>query len=123
MSGTAQALAIVLAVGTGAFIIRMVRHGRVRVKYSLLWLTVGGLMLLLALIPSLLDRVSGMLGISYGPATLFLGSIMLLLFIAIHYSWELSRLEERTRILAEEIAMLRAPRAEASEIEDHTAVS
>jgi hypothetical protein len=31
-----------------------------------------------------------------------------LLLVAIHYSWELSRLEVRSRRLAEEVALLRA---------------
>jgi hypothetical protein len=52
--------------------------------------------------------VSDWLGISYGPATFFLGAITLLFLVVIHFSWELSRLEERTRVLAEELALLKA---------------
>jgi hypothetical protein len=48
------------------------------------------------------------MGISYGPTTFFLGAITLLLLVVVHFSWELSRLEERTRLLAEELALLRA---------------
>jgi len=31
--------------------------------------------------------------------------------VIIHFSWELSRLEDRTRVLAEELALLRAEQA------------
>ena len=48
-------------------------------------------------------RVSG---VNYAPALLFSFSSLLLLGIVIHYSWELSRLESRTRRLGEEIALL-----------------
>ena len=55
--------------------------------------------------PRLLDNVSDWLGIDYGPATFLLGATTLLFLIVIHFSWELSRLEERTRSLAEELAL------------------
>jgi hypothetical protein len=55
-----------------------------------------------------LDRVSTWLGIAYAPGTFFLGAITLLFLIVVHFSWELSRLDARTRLLAEELAVLRA---------------
>ncbi len=44
------------------------------------------------------------------PAALFLLSCSLLLLVAVWSSQRLSRLEEDTRVIAEEIAMLRARR-------------
>ena len=38
---------------------------------------------------------------------LFFVASMVLLGVSVHHSYELGRLEERTRILAEEVAMLR----------------
>lgn len=107
MSGRAHLLVLLLTVASLAFIIRLVRRGQLRAKYSLLWLSLGVVLALLAASPKLLDRVSVALGISYGPATFFLGAIALLFLLVIHFSWELSRLEERTRTLAEELALLR----------------
>jgi hypothetical protein len=66
---------------------------------------------LLAVFPDALDRTSLWIGIAYPPTTLFLVAITLLLLVAVHFSWELSRLEERTRVLAEELALLRAQTA------------
>ncbi len=88
--------------------VQLVRRRQLHAKYSILWFSVGIVLTLFAASPALLDRVSIALGISYGPTTFFLGAIFLLLLVVIHFSWELSRLEDRTRILAEEIAVLRA---------------
>ena len=50
------------------------------------------------------------LGVDYGPSAVFLGAIVFLLLVCMHLSWEVSRLEERTRTLAEELALLRRRR-------------
>lgn len=110
MSPISHALVAILCLSSLLFIARLVRRRQMRAKYSLLWLTVGSAMAVMAAFPTLLDRVSLALGISYGPTTLFLVAITLLLLIAVHFSWELSRLEEHTRRLAEEVAILRAER-------------
>jgi hypothetical protein len=91
-----------------ASIVWLVRRHHMRAKYSILWLSVGAVLVVLAASPDLLDRLSRALGIDYGPATFFLGATALLFLVVIHLSWELSRLEERTRTLAEEIAILKA---------------
>ena len=90
------------------FIIRMVRHNQLPSRYALLWLSIGGVIVVLATFPGLLDRVSSWLGIAYAPGTFFLGAITLLFLIVVHFSWELARLDARTRLLAEEMAVLRA---------------
>ena len=48
------------------------------------------------------------MGVDYPPAV-FLGvAVAFLLVVVVQFSWELSRLEERSRVLAEEVAFLRA---------------
>jgi hypothetical protein len=90
------------------FIVRMVRRNQLPSRYAMLWLSIGAVIALLATFPGLLDRVSSWLGIAYAPGTFFLGAITLLFLIVVHFSWELSRLDARTRLLAEELAVLRA---------------
>ena len=90
------------------FIVRMVRRNQLPSRYAMLWLSIGAVIALLATFPGLLDRVSSALGIAYAPGTFFLGAITLLFLIVVHFSWELSRLDARTRLLAEELAVLRA---------------
>ena len=66
----------------------------------------------------ILDRVSRWFRIYYAPTTLFLAAIGFLLLICIYFSYELSRLEERTRVLAEELAILRAEREPGADAPD-----
>jgi hypothetical protein len=102
---------VLIAVFVGAFfLLRLLNRRQMRGKYTLLWMFVGLAVLVLALFPSLLDRVSRWFRIYYAPTTLFLAAIGFLLLVCIYFSYELSRLEERTRVLAEELAILRAER-------------
>lgn len=108
MTLRAHLLVALLAAASVLFILRLVRRRALRAKYSLLWLVVGVALAFTAVAPGLLDRVSRLLGIDYPPAVYFLIAIVFLLLLVAHFSWELSRLEERTRTLAEELALLRA---------------
>jgi hypothetical protein len=105
MSGKAHVLVLVVTLATLFFIGFLLRRRQLRAKYALLWGFLGAGLLVLAAVPRLLDTISLWLGIAYGPATFFLAAIVLLFLVVIHFSWELSRLEERTRRLAEELAL------------------
>jgi hypothetical protein len=108
VSTPAHILVLGLTVFSLAFIVRLVRRNKLPSRYALLWLSIGAVIAVLATFPSLLDRVSSWLGIAYAPGTFFLGAITLLLLIVVHFSWDLSRLDARTRVLAQELAVLRA---------------
>jgi hypothetical protein len=107
MSAAAHVLVIVLAAAVIAFIVALVRSRRLRAKYSVLWFSIGIGLAILAIFPGLLSWVSDRFGIAYPPATFMLLALSFLLVLVLHFSWELSRLEDRTRALAEEYALLR----------------
>lgn len=90
------------------FIVRMVRRHHLRSKYSLLWISIALVMAPVAAFPGLLDNASYAVGISYPPATFLVLAVAFLFLVVVQFSWEISRLEERTRSLAEEIALLRS---------------
>ena len=91
-----------------AFIVELLRRRQLQEKYAILWLGVGILMVPLAFFPTLTDHLATALGIASGVSfVLFLGIVFLLL-VCIHLSWEVSRVEEETRTLAEEVALMRA---------------
>jgi len=108
MSTRGHLLILLVTASSVLFIIRLLRRHRLPAKYALLWLSVGAVLIVLAAFPAVLERVSRLVGIAYSPATFLLGAVTLLFLVVIHFSWELSRLEERTRLLAEEVALLRA---------------
>ena len=107
MSTRGHVLVVLVTVASILFIIRLLRRNQLRPKYALLWLSTGAVAAVVAVFPGLLDRVSIWLGVSYGPTTFFLMAVTLLFLVVIHFSWELSRLEDRTRVLAEELALLK----------------
>jgi hypothetical protein len=99
----ATAVALVL-------ILRLVRRRRMSGRYAVLWTVVGLGLGVLAVAPGLLTSVSELVGVHYPPALFLLFATGLLFIVVIQFSYELSRLEDRSRTLAEEIALLRAER-------------
>jgi hypothetical protein len=121
LSSRGHLLVLLVTLSSVLFIVRLLRRHHLPARYALLWLSVGAVLVFLAAFPGVLDATSDFLGITYGPTTFFLGAITLLLLVVVHFSWELSRLEERTRLLAEELALLRAEAPPAPDLEDKTA--
>lgn len=107
MTGRAHLVVAVALAAVLLFFLNLVRRGQLRGKYAMLWLAVGLGMVPLAVRPSLLTWVARKVGIFYEPTVLIFGLLGFLLIVCMHFSWELSRLEERTRTLAEELALLR----------------
>lgn len=91
-----------------ALIFRLLLTRRLREKYALLWLVIGFAMLILTVFPSLLGRLSDLLGVEIPANLLFILALGLLIAVALHQSWELSTAEDEIRRVAEEVAILRA---------------
>jgi hypothetical protein len=107
VTGRAHLVLLLLTTGMLAFVLHLLRSGRLRAKYAMLWSTVGAGLVVLAAFPGLLDWTAQRVGIYYPPAAFLTAAVAFLLVLAVHFSWELSRLEERTRTLAEELSLLR----------------
>jgi hypothetical protein len=120
MSTRAYLLLVVGALIALGIILREVRVGRLRAKYAMIWLAVGLLLLPVAVIPGALDALARLAGVAYPPALLLVFGLGFFAALSIHFSHELSRLEERTRILAEEIALLREATERTSASRDRT---
>jgi hypothetical protein len=100
-------LTFVVGVTVLGLIFELLRRRQLREKYAVLWLAIAVSIVPLAAFPRLLDSVAGLVGVVSGVSlVLFLGLVLVLL-ICLHLSWESSRLEEETRTLAEEVALLR----------------
>jgi hypothetical protein len=89
-------------------IVELLRRRQLREKYGALWLVVAIAVLPLAFFPSILDGITSFVGIASGLSLFLFLSLVFLLLVALHLSWECSRLEEETRNLSEEIALLRS---------------
>jgi hypothetical protein len=107
VNGQIELVAIAVSLGYLLFIARLVRRRQLREKYAMLWMAVGAAVVVVSLSRGPMDSLARALGIQYGPTILFLIAIMFLMAVVAHLSWEVSRLEERTRKLAEELALMR----------------
>jgi hypothetical protein len=85
----------------------LMRRHRLREKYALIWALVAVAIITVAAVPALLVETSQALGLEVPANLLFFGAAIVILVLTLQHSSELSRLEERTRTLAEEVALLR----------------
>src|SRR5512144_3137049 len=100
-------LAVFGSVALLVVVVELIRRGRLKERYSLLWLLAGGLLLFLSLSRRVLESLAGLFGIFYPPSLLFLLAFIFLLLITLHYSVVLSGLSEKNKQLAQEVALLR----------------
>lgn len=89
------------------YILDLLRRKKLREKYAALWLIVGLLVLILALFPGLLVAAATLLGVQVPSNLLFAITIVFTIGVLLHLSVEISEVEDETRALAEEVAILR----------------
>lgn len=105
-----SALTVTTLVLTASVVVTLfvvLRSGRLREKYVALWGVIGLAIVVLALWPGLLTTLSLALGFQIPANLLFFMAILMLMGICLHLSLESSKLEDETRRLAEEVAILR----------------
>jgi hypothetical protein len=85
----------------------MMRRHRLREKYALIWALVALAIITVAAFPAILITTSEAIGLAVPANLLFFVASMVIMILTLQHSSELGRLEERTRTLAEEIALLR----------------
>lgn len=88
-------------------VLRLLRSRALREKYAALWVIVGVAVVVLVAFPGLLGIAASLMGFAVPSNLLFLLAIVLLLGVSLHLSLEISRLEDETRVLAEESAIAR----------------
>jgi len=101
-----KALAIAGSATVLFLVFELIRRGRLKERYALLWLFSGLVMLILSLSRGLLEYIAGLVGIFYPPSLLFLIAFVFLLLITLHFSAVLSGLSEKNKRLAQEVALL-----------------
>lgn len=100
-------LGLVGSLSTLIVLFEMLRRRQLREKYAVLWGTVALGTIVLAVFPSVLTSMADLVGVEVPSNLLFFLASMLLLLVSIQHSFELGRIEERNRTLAEEVALLR----------------
>ncbi|RRD36299.1 DUF2304 domain-containing protein [Leucobacter sp. OH2974_COT-288] len=99
---------IIIAFLMVAWLILLVRAGRLRERYIITWVLVALGILALSIFPGVLDFVAHLLGFAVPANLLFIVALVLLLVLTVQQSVELTRGEDKTRALAEQVAILDA---------------
>ena len=102
-----KALAIAGSATVFLLVVELIRRGRLKERYALLWLFSGLVMFILSVSRDLLEAIAKLIGIYYPPSLLFLIAFVFLLLITLHFSAVISGLSEKNKRLAQEVALLR----------------
>lgn len=105
MSGYAFALGTCAALVV--FLVVLLRTRRLREKYAFTWIVVGLGVCVLGAFPRVVEAMARLVGVQTPSNLLFALALVLLLLVCIQLSAELTTLEEETRTLAEDVALLR----------------
>lgn len=84
-------------------VIRLLINKKMNEKASLLWLVGSALVLILSVIPSILDKISKFIGVDYPPSLLFMLGILIILFICLMHTVQISILNNQIKELAQQV--------------------
>lgn len=110
-----QILAIAVAVALALAVIQLVRRRRLSEAYSIMWVGLSAIVLVLALFRDIQEIVARIVGVYYPPSLILGALIFVLLGISLYFSIVLTRLEIRCRILAQRLALLEERTLDSSE--------
>lgn len=115
MSVASYVLGIVASLLTLGVVLETLRRRRLRERHAVIWLVLGALALAVSIFPQLLTHLAALLGVEIPTNLVFFVTILVLFLVCIQHSTELTRLEDKVRILAEKSALneLRLSRVEA----------
>lgn len=114
-----QLVAVAGAVALLLVVLELVRRRRLLERYALLWLFSAVVLLGLAIWRGGLARLADAVGIAYPPNALFFVAFAFVLVLLLHFSAAVSRLADRTKVLAQRLALLEERLGEAEEQHEH----
>lgn len=87
-------------------IIMLIRKGKFKEGYSILWFIIGIIFLVIAVWTDLLRFISQILGVDYEPATLFAVLLIGMIVIMVHFTIIMSGFDQKDKTLAQFIGLL-----------------
>jgi hypothetical protein len=86
-------------------VIEMLRRRRLRERHAVWWIVAGSLALLIGVFPQVLVWASTLVGVEVPTNLVFFVSLFILFMVCIQHSAELTDLEDKSRVLAEQCAL------------------
>lgn len=87
-------------------ILELIRRGRLREEYSLIWLFSAALIFVISVFRGSLRYIADLVQIDYAPSFIFMVAIGLLIVILVFHSIAISKTNNETRDLAQNVAIL-----------------
>jgi hypothetical protein len=105
MTATSYIFGILSAVLTLVVVTELLRRRRLRERHALWWFLAGTMALVVGVFPTTLEWAASLVGIAIPTNLVFFVSIAILFLVCLQHSAELTRLESKTRTLAEIVAL------------------
>ena len=122
MNPVTHAFAIAAAAIALIAVVEMLRRQRFRERHAFWWLLAAILALVISVFPSTLQFAATSVGVEIPSNLAFFMSLVILFFVSVQHSSELTTLEEKTRTLAEHVALLEQRVALVRRLFEHEAV-
>ncbi|HEU4963982.1 MAG TPA: DUF2304 domain-containing protein [Bacilli bacterium] len=87
------------------FVLSLVRRRKLREQYSIMWLILGFVTVLVSLKTNWLEALATYLGIYYAPSLLFLIALLFCFAYLLHLTLVISKLSDRVVRLTQELAL------------------
>ncbi|WP_167051063.1 DUF2304 domain-containing protein [Salinibacterium sp. ZJ77] len=106
MSTATYILGIVASLVTLVIVVELLRRRQLRERHAIWWLFASVLAVIAGVFPGVLSALAALVGVGLPVNLVFFVSIAILVLVCIQHSAELTRLEAKTRTLAESVALL-----------------
>lgn len=102
----AYVLGVVAPLVVLGMVVELLRRGRLRERHAVWWLVFGLLALAGGLFPALLTKLASLTGVELPVNLVFFVAISVAFLVFLQHSAELTKLEAKTRTLAERVSLL-----------------
>ncbi len=89
-------------------VFQLIRKRKLMERYSLLWFASSLVLIVFSFWRDLLEKFAELLGVEYAPSVLIIVIIFCGFLLSLHFSVVISKLSEQNKVLAQELALLRA---------------
>jgi hypothetical protein len=103
-----KVFALIISITIFVVIILLVRNRKLREEFSWLWLLTGLAIFVLAVWYDFLVTLTALIGAVTATTTLFIFSIIFLVFTALHFAIKVSQLSDQVKNLVQKISLLEA---------------
>ena len=123
MSDRLRIILIILVIGADLYTVLQIRHGKMSLNHSLLWILVSLILLVVAVFPGVAGWISSMMGIELPINMIFLSFSLFSIVFFVYLTKVISKEDRINRRLVQKIALLEKRVCELEEIRQNETAS